>query len=48
MRRKLHERIGNMLKPEVDANIALSGINDSSGKIRNWQENFGWQPAADM
>jgi hypothetical protein len=40
MRRELHERMGEQLKHTVDSNIATSGLNDSRGKIRNWQDKF--------
>lgn len=37
-RRKLHEELATMAKKEVDAQIIASGIQDSQGKIRDWQE----------
>ena len=37
-RRKLHEEISELLKKEVDANIN-DALNDSNGKIKNWQKN---------
>lgn len=37
-RRELHERLSKMLKEEVDKAIDESGLNDSRGKIKNWQE----------
>lgn len=38
MRRELHEQISEILKSEVDIQIANSGLNDTSGKIKGWQE----------
>lgn len=38
MRRELHERIAEVIKVEVDVQIAQSGLNDSHGHIRQWQE----------
>lgn len=37
-RRELHDRLADMLKKEVDEAIDSSGLNDSRGKIKNWQE----------
>ena len=37
-RRELHERIAKITKQEVDTQINASGINDSSDKIKGWQE----------
>lgn len=37
-RRNMHERIANAVQNEVRAQIDTSGINDSSGKIKDWQE----------
>lgn len=37
-RRELHERLAEMAKKEVDVQIDASGLNDSHGKIKNWQE----------
>jgi hypothetical protein len=37
-RRELHERIAKVIKNEVDVQISRSGLNDGSGRIRNWQE----------
>jgi len=37
-RRDLHERIADVLKAEVDTQITQSGLNDSHGRIRQWQE----------
>lgn len=37
-RRQLHERLAEMAKKEVDAQIDASGLNDSHGKIKGWQE----------
>ncbi len=37
-RRQLHEKIAKDIKDEVDIQIALSGLNDSSGNIKAWQE----------
>lgn len=36
--RELHEELAQLAKAEVDAQIAASGVNDSSGKIKGWQE----------
>jgi hypothetical protein len=36
-RRELHERIADAMKEEVDFQIANSGLNDNSGRIKNWQ-----------
>lgn len=38
MRRRLHEDIARNLKTEVDAQIGSSGINDSHGTVKGWQE----------
>lgn len=38
MRRELHEQLGKLAKHEVDNAINASGLNDSNGKIRRWQE----------
>ncbi len=37
-RKELHERLSEMIKKEVDAQIDASGLNDSRGKIKGWQE----------
>lgn len=37
-RRELHERIAKVTKEEVDTKINASGLKDSSGKIKGWQE----------
>lgn len=37
-RKELHERIAEVIKTEVDLQIAESGLNDSHGHIRQWQE----------
>ena len=37
-RRELHERIAKITKQEVDTQINASGLKDSSGKIKDWQE----------
>jgi hypothetical protein len=37
-RRELHERIADAIKSEVDTQIANSGLNDSSGHVKDWQE----------
>ena len=37
-RRELHERLAEMIKEEVDKQIDASGLNDSRGKIKGWQE----------
>jgi hypothetical protein len=36
-RRELHARIGPVIKSEVDMQIAQSGLNDSSGRVKDWQ-----------
>lgn len=36
--RDLHEELAQLAKAEVDAQISASGVNDSSGKIKSWQE----------
>lgn len=38
MRRGLHERIADNIKEEVDTQINNSGIKDSTGKVKDWQE----------
>lgn len=38
IRREYHARLGEKLKGIVDAEISNSGVNDSSGKVKNWQE----------
>ena len=38
MRRELHKRIAEVIKTEVDTQIAQSGLNDSRGHIKQWQE----------
>ena len=37
-RKELHEHIADIIKSEVDAQISSSGLNDSSGKVKGWQE----------
>ncbi len=37
-RRELHEKIADVIKSEVDAQIIQSGLNDSSGRVKGWQE----------
>ena len=37
-RREFHEEMGRIIKRDVEAAIASSGLNDASGKIRRWQE----------
>ncbi|WP_024833830.1 hypothetical protein [Ruminiclostridium josui] len=37
-RRELHQRIAKTTKEEVDKQINASGLKDSSGKIKDWQE----------
>jgi hypothetical protein len=37
-RKKLHEKIAEIIKSEVDVRIATSGLNDSSGHVKSWQE----------
>ena len=37
-RRVLHERIARVIEDEVKVQIDNSGIKDSSGKIKDWQE----------
>jgi len=39
-RMKMHERIGIAVRNEVSAQINVSGLDDSRGKIKNWQEHF--------
>ncbi len=36
-RRDLHERIGNIIKEEVDSKIATSGLKDNNDNIKEWQ-----------
>lgn len=36
-RRELHERVGRAVQRELQRQIAASGINDSSGRVRRWQ-----------
>lgn len=36
-RRELHERVGRAVQRELQQQIASSGVNDSSGKVRRWQ-----------
>lgn len=38
MRRELHEQLGALAKQEVDAAIASSGLQDTGGHVRHWQE----------
>ncbi|MDU6306629.1 hypothetical protein [Faecalispora jeddahensis] len=37
-KRELHEELAKLAKQEIDAQISASGIDDSSGKIKGWQE----------
>ncbi|MDD3173584.1 MAG: hypothetical protein PHF63_07990 [Herbinix sp.] len=37
-RRQLHEKIADVIKSEVDIQISRSGLNDSSGHVKAWQE----------
>lgn len=37
-RKKLHERLAKIAKEDVDRQINTSGINDSIGKVKGWQE----------
>lgn len=37
-RQKLHEELADMIKKEVDTQIIASGVKDTHGKIRRWQE----------
>lgn len=37
-RRELHERIAARLQEEVSAQVDASGINDSHGKVKSWQQ----------
>lgn len=37
-RRQLHKKIADVIKKEVDTQINASGLNDSRGKIKDWQE----------
>jgi hypothetical protein len=39
-RRQMHEEAGAAVKRLVQAEIARSGLNDSHGKIRGWQEKY--------
>lgn len=39
-RRELHEEIADIIKSEVNAQIAASGLHDSSGHIKDWQEPY--------
>lgn len=38
MKMELHEQISDIIKSEVDMQISSSGLKDSSGRVRNWQE----------
>lgn len=37
-KKELHEKIADIIKKEVDKEILTSGLNDSTGKIKGWQE----------
>lgn len=37
-KKELHDKIADIIKKEVDKEILTSGINDSTGKIKGWQE----------
>ncbi len=37
-KKELHEKISDTIKKEVDNEISTSGLNDSTGKIKGWQE----------
>ncbi len=37
-RRELHEKIAVAAKREVNAQISQSGLNDSAGRVKEWQE----------
>lgn len=37
-RKELHEKIASAVKAEVETQITNSGLNDSSGKVKEWQE----------
>lgn len=37
-RRELHDRLGDLAKSEVDAQIASSGMKNGGGRLRGWQE----------
>lgn len=37
-RKELHETIADIIKEEVEKEITSSGLNDSGGKIKDWQE----------
>jgi hypothetical protein len=37
-KKELHGKIADLIKAEVDKEINSSGLNDSSGKIKAWQE----------
>lgn len=39
-RRRLHDEIGAAILEDVRANITSSGINDSRGRIRGYQEHY--------
>lgn len=39
-RRKLHEELAVMAKQEVDVQIVASGVYDSRGRIRKWQQEY--------
>ncbi|WP_029502496.1 hypothetical protein [Lachnoclostridium phytofermentans] len=39
-RRELHEKIADVIKSEVDIQITNSGLNDSSGKVKGWQDSY--------
>lgn len=37
-RREMHEKISEEIKEEVDNQIAQSGLNDKSGRVKDWQQ----------
>lgn len=37
-KKELHEKIADNIKKEVDKEISTSGLNDSTSKIKGWQE----------
>lgn len=38
--RELHEQLADLAKQEVDAQILASGVNDSNGTVRGWQQKY--------
>lgn len=39
-RRELHKKIATLLQHEVQKSIGDSGLNDDSGKVKSWQEQY--------